>query len=70
MAGKLGNHPSIPHSKTVQTDSDDHLISSQSYEAWLTLFEAAKICKFIPVLDIAENLEDHEVISIFYLRKC
>lgn len=70
MAGKLGKHPCIPHSNSVQTDSDDHLISSQSYEAWLTLFEAAKISKFTPVLDVAENLEDHEVLSIFYLSKC
>lgn len=70
MAGKLGNHPCITHSKAVQTDSDDHLISSQSYEAWLTLFEPAKICNFTPVLDVAENLENHEVLSIFYLSKC
>ena len=70
MASKLGNHTCILHSKTVQTDSDDHLISPQSYESWLTLFEAAKIRKFTPVLDVTQNLEESEVPSIFYHRKC
>ena len=65
MASKLGNHTCILHSKTVATDSDDHLIS---YESWLTLFEAAKIRKFTPLLDVAQNLEEHEVPSIFYHR--
>ena len=69
MASKLGNHTCILHSKTVQADSNDHLISPQSYESWLTLFEAAKIRKFTPVLD-AQNLEECEVPSVFYHRKC
>lgn len=54
MASKLANYTCILHSKT---DSDDHLISPKSYESWLTLFEAAKIRKFTPVLDVAQNLE-------------
>ena len=70
MASKPGNHTCILHSVTVATDSDDHLISPQSYESWLTLFEAAKIRNFTPVLNVAQNLEEHEVPSIFYHRKC
>ena len=70
MASKSGNHTCILHSKTVATDSNDHLTSPQSYESWLTLFEAAKIRKFTSVLDVAQNLEEHEDPSIFYHRKC
>ena len=70
MASNPGNHTCILHSETVATDSDDQLISSQSYESWLTLFEAAKIRKFTSVLDVAQNLEEPEVPSTFYHRKC
>ena len=68
MASKPVNHTCILHSKSAATDSDDHLISPQSYESWLTLFEAAKIRNITPVLDVAQNLEEQEVPSIFYHR--
>ena len=70
MASKPVNHTCILHSKTAATDSADHLIRPQSYESWLTLFEAAKIRNFTPVLDVAQNLEEQELPSIFYHRNC
>ena len=69
MATTPGNHTCILHSKTVAI-GPDNLISPQSYEYWLTLFEAAKICKFTPALCVAQNLEEHEAPSIFYHSKC
>ena len=69
MASKPGNHTCIIHSKTVATDSDDHLISPQSYESWLTLFEAVKIRTFTPVLDVAQNLEEQEVRDLETIKR-
>jgi hypothetical protein len=52
------------------SDEDEHLVSPQSYNSWLTLLEAAKVRNHAPVLDIAKELADQEVPKIFYHRKC
>lgn len=60
----------IIHNKAVKIDQDDRLISPRSYESWLTLFEAAKVRNFEPVLELAKTLNENEVPSIAYHRQC
>jgi len=52
------------------SDEDEHLISPQSHDSWLTLLEAAKVRNHVPILDVAKTLEDKEVPIMFYHRKC
>ena len=60
----------IIHSKAEATDAHENLISPKTYDSWLTILEAAKVWNFLPVLEIAENLNENEVPAIFYHRKC
>lgn len=60
----------IIHFKTVSNKDDDHLVSPQSYDSWLTLLEAARVRSHAPILEITKRLEDNEVPSILYHRKC
>ena len=60
----------IIHSKAEATDAHENLISPKTYDSWLTILEAAKVRNFLPVLEIAENLNENEVPAIFYHRKC
>ena len=55
---------------TASKKDDEHLVSPQSYDSWLTLLEAAKVRNHAPILDIAKQLEDEEVPKIFYHQKC
>jgi len=55
---------------TASKEDDEHLVSPQSNDLWLTLLEAAKVRNHAPILDIAKQLEDEEVPKIFYHRKC
>ena len=55
---------------TASKEDDEHLVSPQSYDSWLTLLEAAKVRNHAPNLDIAKQLEDEEIPKIFYHRKC
>ena len=60
----------IIHFKTVSNKDDDHLVSPQSYDSWLTLLEAARVRGHAPILEIAKRLEENEVPRILYHRKC
>lgn len=60
----------IIHSKTVSNKDGDHLISHQSYDSCLTLLEAARVRGHAPILEISKRLEDNEVPSVLYHRKC
>ena len=60
----------IIHYKTVSIEGDDHLVSPQSYDSWLTLLEAAEVRGHSPILEIAKRLEENEVPKIYYHRKC
>ena len=52
------------------SDREEHLISPQSHESWLTLLEAAKVRNHIPILEIAKTLKHKEIPFVFYHRKC
>ncbi len=56
--------------QTITTEDDDHLVSPQKYNSWLTLLEAAKVRNYRPVLNVAEQVGEGEVPKIFYHRKC
>ena len=60
----------IIHYTTVSYEGDDHLVSPQSYDSWLTLLEATKVRNHFPILQIAKLLEGNEVPNIFYHRRC
>ena len=51
-------------------DGDEHLISPQSYDLWLTLLEAAKVRDHTPLLNIAKQLTDKEIPNLYNHRKC
>ena len=45
------------------SDEDEHLVSPQNYNSWLTLLEAAKVRNHVPILDIAKQLKDKDLLS-------
>lgn len=49
---------------------DDTLVNPQKYDSWLTLLKAAKVRNHTPVLDLAKELVEKEVLDILYHRKC
>ena len=55
---------------SVCKEDDEHLISPQNYDSWISLLEAAKIRNNATILDIAANLEGNEIPKITYHRKC
>lgn len=42
------------------------LVTVQNYASWLTLFEAAKIRRFQPILNLAKTANEVEIPSIAY----
>ena len=56
--------------QTVSTEDDDHLVSLQKYNSWLTLLEAAKVRNHSAILDVAKQVKEGEIPKIFYHRKC
>ena len=51
------------------TDDDTELVRPKDEESWNTL-RAAAVRKHKPLLDIAETLNEGEILSIYYHRKC
>ena len=52
------------------TDDDTELVRPKDEESWSTLVRAAAVRKHKPLLDIAETLNEGEIPSICYHRKC
>ena len=51
-------------------DNTDKLVSLQNIDSWRTLLRAAEIQKHIPVLELAQDLPDGQIPTIWYHRKC
>ena len=52
------------------TDDDTELVRPKDEESWNTLLRAPTVRKHKPLLDIAEILNEGEIPSIYYHRKC
>ena len=52
------------------TDNDTELVTPKDEESWSTPVRAAAVRKHKPLLDIAETLNEGEIPSIYYHRKC
>ena len=52
------------------TEKDGHLVCPQTHESWKTLFEAAKVRMYDPIINAAKSLGDIEFPKIYYHRKC
>lgn len=59
----------IIHQETAKEDND-RLVTPQDYQSWKTLFEAAKVRNYSPILDIAKELGEKDIPRIYYHRKC
>ena len=55
---------------TKKAESDDCLVTLQTYESWQTLHEAAKIRIYTPIMELDKQLGDKEIPRIHYHRKC
>ena len=45
---------------TKKAESDDHLVTLQTYKSWQTLHEAAKIRCYTPIMELDKQLGDKE----------
>ena len=52
------------------TDDDDQLVAPQSLDSRETLFNAAKIRKHVPLLEVVKTVSLGQTPQIFYHRKC
>ena len=52
------------------TEKDGHLVCPQTHESWKTLFEAAKVRMYDPIINAAKSLGDNEIPKIYYHQKC
>lgn len=53
------------------TDDDSgHLTSPQDIDSWRSLLNAATIRNYKPVLDVAKTVDDGQIPSVMYHRKC
>jgi len=52
------------------TEKEGHLVCPQTHESWETLFEAAKVRMYNPIINAAKSLGDNEIPKIYYHRKC
>ena len=64
---KEREHSCVIHYKAIKSDK---LVTPQNYASWLTLFEAAKIRSFQPILNLAKTGNEGEIPSIAYHRDC
>ena len=55
---------------TKKAESDDRLVTLQTYESWQMLHEAAKIRIYTPIMELDKQLGDKEIPRIHYHRKC
>ena len=55
---------------TKKAESDDRLVTLQTYESWQTLHEAAKIRIYTPIMELDKQFGDKEIPRIHYHRKC
>ncbi len=56
--------------QTKPNESDDCLVSPESFDSWLTLLEAARVRAHTSILEANELLCENEVPKIFYHRTC
>ena len=54
---------------TKKAESDDRLVTLQTYELWQTLHEAAKIRIYTPIMELDKQLGDKEIPRIHYHLK-
>ena len=64
---KEREHSCAIHYEAIKSDK---LVTPQNYASWLTLFEAAKIRSFQPILNLAKTVNEGEIPSIAYHRDC
>ena len=62
---KEREHSCAIHCLAIKSDK-----FSQNYASWLTLFEAAKIRSFQPILNLVKTVNEGEIPSIAYHRDC
>ena len=53
-----------------KAESDDRLVTLQTYESWQTLHEAAKIRIYTPIMELDKQLGDKGIPRIHYHQKC
>ena len=53
----------INHNNSAKIDTDGHLNSRENYEPWLNLKEAAEVRDHAPILEIAENADEMQLVK-------